>query len=127
MSNKLVTQHHSQPISDLPRRFVGLGMALGTGLWVPLSLTMFEFGLLDFLALSLIALGLYELFSTGLVSVLRSAVPLTLGIGLQLLAFELITFSEFLLYWPLAFITFGVIVLVTDVYEDRRYNRYRHA
>lgn len=127
MSTKWILWRPEKPISHLPRRLVGLSMVLGTALWLPMSLTRFQFGVLQFLALSFIALGLYHLFSSGLINVFRSAFVLTLGIGIQLVASEILTFGEFLAFWPLALITFGSIVLIIDAYEDRKYKRYRHA
>ena len=73
-----------------------------------------------------IGIGVYELFSSGLVNVFRSAFLITLGVGLQLLAFDFLSIGEWLTYWPLSLITFGVIVLLADALEERKGNRYRH-
>ena len=116
-----------EPISHLPRRSLGVLMVVALGSWLPTPLASFEFAFIQVLALVLIAIGVYELLSSGLVKVVRCAFVITLAVGLQLLALDIITFGELLMYWPLALITFGVIVLLADAIEERKFRRYRHA
>lgn len=115
------------PTSHLPRRLLGAAIGVGVLWWLPFSLTAFEWSMLQGLAIMFIALGLYDLLSSRLINVFRSAFLLTLGIGLQLLALELVSFGEFLTYWPLAVVTFGLLVIIADAIEDRRPRRYRQA
>lgn len=114
-------------IPHLPRRIVGVGMVLVLFAWLPRPLIEFEFAVLQAIALLFIGIGLYELFSSGLVNIFRSAFLITLGVGIQLLVLDIISFAEWLTYWPMALITFGIVVLLADAIEARKYQRYRHA
>lgn len=109
------------------RRIVGGSMIVGVALWIPKPLTEFEFALVQLLALVFILIGVYELLSSGLLNVFRAAFVLTLGIGLQLLALELVSFGELLALWPLSFITFGIVILLADIVEERYYPRRRYV
>ncbi len=91
----------ARPSSHVFRRVIGGLTCVGAILWIPVALPSFQW-MLQGLAVIFVTLGLYDLLERRLVSVVRNAFFLTLGIGLERLARELASFGEFLTYSPLA-------------------------
>lgn len=97
------------------------GHLLGVVSVLLLAQLSFGIGLLQFLALGLIVIGLHW---TERGSVLGGAVAVTLGIGLQLLILGWVSVTELLALWPLSLIVYGLVVFLIERAE-LQYNRKR--
>lgn len=99
---------------------------LGSGLlvialaWLPASFVQFEFGLLHLIPLLLITTGCYILIVSRFAHVIIPAVLITLGVGTQAVMVGLMSPMELIAIWPLALITFGLIVILSTFIDDWR-------
>ena len=107
----------------IAKQSVPTTLSVGVLLVVPSQLGTFDIALAQVVAFGFIGLGLYHLVASNEGHFLRGAFAMTLGIGIQLVIWGLLSFVELLTLWPLSLIIFGVIVVIADTLDDRYYRR----
>jgi hypothetical protein len=100
------------------RRYTGVVTFVAGAAAVPASAWAVQQAIFSLLGLTFITIGLYDLYTSNFYRVIRPAGFITAGVGVVLVALDVIHFWELIILWPLAFILFGTISLVTGILAD---------
>jgi hypothetical protein len=85
---------------------------------VPASAWAVQEAIFSLLGLTFVFMGLYDLYTSNFYRVIRPAGFITAGVGIVLVALNIIQFWELIVLWPLAFVLFGTISLLSGILAD---------
>lgn len=103
------------------QRYVGIGLFFGSSLAISASVFILEKTIFFFVGVAIVIHGLYELYTSRFYDIIRAGGLITLGIGIQLVALEVVQLWQLILLWPLAFMIFGTITLLSAIFADRHH------
>lgn len=93
-------------------------MFAGGVLILPLSAWLVQLTIWSLLGLTLVVLGLYDLYMSNFYRIIRPVGLLTIGVGIMLVTLEILALWELIVLWPVAFILFGTLSLLSGILAD---------
>jgi hypothetical protein len=100
------------------RRSTGIVTFVAGAAAVPASAWAVQEAVFSLLGLTFVTMGLYDLYTSDFYRVVRPAGFTVAGVGVVLVSLNVIRFWELIVLWPLAFVLFGTISLLTGILAD---------
>jgi len=100
------------------RQYLGVATFAGGLLIIPLSASVVQLTVWSLLGLTLVSIGLYDLYMSSFYRVIRPVGVMTIGVGIMLVALGVVELWELFVLWPMAFILFGTLSLLSGILAE---------